>query len=680
VSRQPNRLPAADTHKLSGTEIDRSKPLSFRLNGRQIEGFAGDTVLSAVLASGVEAVGLRAGEPIGLTERFAPAVLPAGSAADPATALPMDRMPALPGLDLVTLGSLRERIAAAGPLAKLRHLLVGPGRSLNLRLDDPALLGGAWRELAPRTTIDTDTVIVGGGVAGMTAAATAAAAGEIVVLVERRPALGGDARFFGTIEGEEAPDTAIARLSAQLAQMPSVTVLTRTEAYGLAGATIRAHQVEVQNGRASGRSLLINAKRIVLATGAFERLPVFPGNRSPRIGGAAAAFHRADRYGVWLGKSTLFNTPHNFGYRLALLAKDAGMEVERITDARVNPQSRFIDFCKASGITLAGGLAPTAAVPAKGRPGGLSVHFAVTIEDISQQTAPIHADQFIAGGGWQPELSLWLTAGGGCAWDAAAGSLQAQGKLEAVALAGAAAGFRNSSACMLSGRSKVGELLGRPPLDIEDRQIEAIYETPDGPTPVNPARETGKGRAFLGSGFGLAARTLTKSRREPASVVTVHPQTLELEEVAAAIQVGDIPRSEAAIVAAERCLGPGMITGSNWRPPSPVAQESPIAAPPAYLTGRFGPSPQLSIVGVGDARFFEPGCLIFLRSDDTDPAKAVGVIIGRAPGGRSGGLAMVGKPPTGVGARLYVRDTSGPVPVELLERLKAEPVKAAPPV
>ena len=676
MTRQPNRLAAADTHKFSGAEIDRSRPLSFRLNGRQIEGFAGDTVLSAALASGIESVGPRGGEPIGLTERFAPAVMPAGPAGDPATALPMERMPALPGLDLVTLGSLRERIAAAGPLAKLRQLLLGPGRALNLRLDDPGALGGTWRDLQPQTTLETDTLVIGGGVAGMTAAATAAAAGDAVVLVERRPMLGGDARFFGTIEDEEAPDAAITRLSAHLGQMQNVTLLTRTEAHGLSGTTVRAHQIEVHDGRASARALVIKARRVVLATGAFERLPVFPGNRSPGIGGAMAAFHRADRYGIWLGMRALFNTPHNFGYRLALLAKDAGVQVARVTDSRVNPHSRFIDFCKASGITLAGGLVPKAAIPAKGSLSGVSVRFAVAIEHISQETAPIHADQFVAAGGWQPELSLWLMAGGRGGWRARAGWIEGLGGLDGVVLAGSAAGYRNTSACMQSGRSAIGELLGRSTAAIEDRQIEAIYESPDGPTPVNPGHDAGKGHPFLGSGFGFAARILATSRRDSASVVAAHPQALELDEVVAAVQVGDIPQGEAGVVASERCLGPGVVADSGWRVSPPPVETQAISTPPNYLTGRFGPKPQLVVVGVADARFFEPGCLIYLSSDENDPVKAVGVIIGPAPDGRGGGLATVGKATAGAGTRLFVRDTSGPVKVELLERLKAEPPAA----
>src|ERR1700722_11298569 len=47
---QPFRLPARG-------RIDPSKPLSFSFNGKAIEGYAGDTVASALLANGIRLVG-----------------------------------------------------------------------------------------------------------------------------------------------------------------------------------------------------------------------------------------------------------------------------------------------------------------------------------------------------------------------------------------------------------------------------------------------------------------------------------------------------------------------------------------------------------------------------------------------------------------------------------------------
>ena len=673
MSRQPNRLAATEPHKFAGTEIDRSKPLSFRLNGRVIDGFAGDTVLSAVFAAGMETFGLRAGEPIGLSERFAPAVVPAASADDPVSALPMERMPALPGLDLVTLGSLRERLVAGGLLARLRHLLLGPSHTLNLRLEDPGALLGSWRDLQPATVLETGTLVIGAGVAGMSAAVAAATAGDKVILLERSPALGGDGRFFGAVENEEAPEAAIRRLTHELSQIENVSVLTRAEAFFLAGTTVRAHQVEIDGERAVPRALTIAAKRVVLATGALERRPVFPGNRAPGVSSATAAYRRATRYGVWLGRRALFNTSNNFGYRLALLAKDAGINVLRITDTRLNPQSRFVDFVKASGITLASGLVPKAAIPARSGLTGLSVGFAVAIEDIDQETTPIHTDQFIVAGNWQPELSLWLMAGGMCGWNAREGWLEARGGLEHVAVAGSAAGFRNNSACLQSGRLAIARLLGRHAGAIDDRQIDAVFETPDGRPPAAPHSAAGKCRSYLGGGAGFATRAPAGSRRESASVVAVQRQALEIDEVAASVQVGELPAEEAGAVASERCLGPGVIVDGGWRPSSPMGEANVAPAIPPYLSGRFGSKPQFSVVGAGDSRLFEIGCLIFQSSDEADPANAIGVIIGPAPDGRTGGLAILGKVPAGSGARLFVRDSGGPVPVELQERLKAEP-------
>ncbi len=67
---QPNRLGAGRQHALQGSAIDRSKPLKFRLDDRTICGFAGDTVLSALLASGLDSVGKLGGQPVGLSGRL----------------------------------------------------------------------------------------------------------------------------------------------------------------------------------------------------------------------------------------------------------------------------------------------------------------------------------------------------------------------------------------------------------------------------------------------------------------------------------------------------------------------------------------------------------------------------------------------------------------------------------
>src|SRR5688572_25721160 len=172
MKAQANRLPADAKHGLGGAAIDRNQPLSFRLNGRRFEAFAGDTVFSALLAAGIDTSGIYHGEPIGIDERFAPPVV-APSARDARFAMPMDRAPVLAGLDLRTIGP------GEGPLPfrrfgpRLLPVLVGSARTLGHRLDDPRALDGAWLAAGPSMTIEADTIVIGGGLAGMSAALAA---------------------------------------------------------------------------------------------------------------------------------------------------------------------------------------------------------------------------------------------------------------------------------------------------------------------------------------------------------------------------------------------------------------------------------------------------------------------------------------------------------------------------
>ena len=75
------------------------------------------------------------------------------------------------------------------------------------------------------------------------------------------------------------------------------------------------------------------------------------------------------------------------------------------------------------------------------------------------------------------------------------------------------------------------------------------------------------------------------------------------------------------------------------------------------------------MIGTADARLFETGCLLFANSDEADPAKAAGVVVGPAPGGSEGGLALIEKAPRGVPLRYFARDGGAPVPIEVRETL-----------
>jgi sarcosine oxidase subunit alpha len=662
--KQPHRLAADARHGFGGAAIDRSKPLTFRFNGRLIEAFEGDTVLSALLAAGIDTAGTLRGEPIGIDERFSPPIAPRGRTG--AVAMAMDRTPAVAGADLVALGPHESPFSLGRFAPRLASLVTRGGRTAERRLDEPRLLEGAWLHATPTETHEADTIVVGGGVAGMSAALAAADAGGRVILVERRTTLGGDALFFGTVGEEEPPETVIAGLIERIASTPSINVFRSAEAFALSGTRLRVHQVRATNGELAARVMRLSAPRIVLATGAAERLPTFPGNRAPRVTGAVAAFHRAERFGVWLGRNAIFATPHNFGYRLALRAADAGIEVRRVADSRTAPQSRFVDFCKASGITLSSGLAVRSADPVPKSHGALIVTFGVTIEGATGGTEPLPADQLVAAGGWQPRLALWLMGGGSSAYEPMHRRLAARGALDGVALAGSAAGYRGTLACRRSGEHAAASLFGESPEPVDDPEVDAIYETPAGITTIAPWR-AGRGAAFLDGGLSFALRPQQLKKDAPV-LAPGQIQALSLGDVVAAVELGSIPVGEAGTIAQERSAG-GEISDTGWQPP---AASAPPPDVPAYLHGRFGSRPQSVVLMPSDDRSFEPGCLIYPNSDAGDPLVAVGVVLGPAPGAAVGARALVARAVIAEGISLFVRDTSGAVAVKVSEKLKPQ--------
>lgn len=666
IKGQPNRL-GAEAASFSGREIDRSKPLVFRLNGREIRGFAGDTVLSAAIASGIVQAGWRREQPLALDDRFAPPVIARDSLKTRKLALPMDRIPATAGQDLVSVGARRRNPSEVS--AFFGALLGGKPPSLEHEFGGTVDLSAPWSDNAVAERIETDMAIVGGGIAGMRAAIAAASTGETVVLIERRQILGGDARFFGSIDEEQAPASIIDDLHGKLTGLKGITVLLRADATGIFGRDIHVHQVVKGDKAPTGRLLVVAAKRIVLATGSIERLPVFPGNRLPRVSRAVSAFNLADRFGVWIGTKALFNTASGYAYRVAVEAQKAGLSVERIADTRPLPQSRFIDFSKAYGVPLSFGVTPRTVAP--GRRGALDVVLSATIHRDEAQDMPFTTEQLVVCGGWQPALRLWHMAGGRSRWVASTNRMEPLGKLEGVEVVGAAAGWRSSTACLESAAAGVAILLGRRPESFEDKLIDPAFETPDDPTPI--AAAGGDGIAYLDAGQSLAERPASGkpkgirgwfSRPEGAERFLAQSRALTVGDIAAAVQLGAIAPADAGTIAQERCVPAGDIAPiADVLPGSPLA--TPLDAPPwpAYLAGRFGAEPKIWRLEAKDKRTFETGCLVFTDADKTDPLAAAGVVLNTE---REGATALVGGERK-AGDALFVRDLSGAVGVTLAD-------------
>ncbi len=613
------RLAVDAAHEFGGVDLDRSRPISFLLDGRRIRAFAGDTVLTALLAADITTLGAFGGSAMGLTPAFPPLIRSRRG-----DVLPADRTPAADGLELTTLGQ-RRRLQLRQP------------HSLGLLVD--ALPDPPWLRAEPEDTLETDLLVVGGGVAGLAAAEAASAAGRRVVLAERRTWLGGDARYFGPVGDEESPEAVTRRLLEALRSRPEVRIFTGAEAFSPGDASVLLSAVETEGSAIRARVIRVAARRVLLATGARQRLPVFPGNRLPGVIAAIDAYHLAKRFGVCLGGVAVVATQSNYGYRLAMRLNDAGVAVRRIVDPRIHPQSRFVDFAKASGLTLASGQTPLAA----GR--GQYTFAPVAGSGASVQ---IEAAQLVVAGPWQPELTLWMQAGGSVDWSGERRALVAAGVIEHVAIAGSAAGYRSMRACVASGRAAQAALFGERAKAFEDNEPGTALETPEAPTPIAPAAGSAL-PAFLDSGRTLVTRP---PEGQPASST---PRSLSLGDVAALVELGQIASADAGAIAEERgAPGPDLVA-SDWAPAVPPETGADL---PAYLARRFGDEPQRLHLIVDHRRTFPTGALVYSVSAQRTPEHAIGVVVASAD---PGGIAVVSKSARRLD-RFIIETETGPSP------------------
>jgi sarcosine oxidase subunit alpha len=269
------RLPAG------GSRIDRSRPVSLRFDGRGLEAFEGDTLASALIASGVVGgfVSPILGRPRGIVS--------AGSEEPNAFVAVLE-----PWTDVIVPATLVP--AVDGLVAESRP---GVGR----------LVDSPDRREPRRRHRHVETLVIGGGIAGRAAAAEAAQRGDRVLLVDEGRVI------------DEPPS------SHDLTALPNATALGVYDA-GYAVVHERTPDLE--------RVWHVRARNVVLATGALERPIAFAGNDLPGVmlAGSVAAY--LERFGVAPAERVVVFSTNDWGTGLANVLTSSGIEVVRTIDAR----------------------------------------------------------------------------------------------------------------------------------------------------------------------------------------------------------------------------------------------------------------------------------------------------------------------------------------------------------
>ena len=433
----------------AGGRINRAKPVIFTFDGKPYQGFAGDTLASALIANGVHLVGRS-------FKYHRPRGFLAAGAEEPNALVDIDRGNgrSAPNLRATQVElyeglvarsqnywpSLRFDLLAVNDLAPAG--LIGAGFyyktfmwpfALWHKLYEPAIRRTAGLGKAPKVADPDhyaqqygfcDVLVVGAGAAGLAAALAAAETGATVMLADEQPELGGgllDERT-ASIDGVPAADWLAATL-ARLRSMDNVTLLPRTQAFGyyaqnLVGLAERLtdHLATPSATQPRERLWKVRARRVILAAGAIERPLVFPDNDRPGVMLASAARTYANRYGVKPGKRAVVFTADDTGYAAALDISAAGTDIVMIADLRPAPTGPGYEAAKAAGLPM---MASAAVKRVTGTTRVSAVSLGVVQPDGSVTQGPIAAcDLLLMAGGWTPAVHLFSQSRGKLAYDA----------------------------------------------------------------------------------------------------------------------------------------------------------------------------------------------------------------------------------------------------------------------
>ncbi len=185
---------------------------------------------------------------------------------------------------------------------------------------------------------DPDLLVIGGGPAGLEAARAGALHGLRVVLLDERAKLGG--QYYkqpADAAGGVVPDVQMASGARLIAEVRALGVQVATKA--VVWGAFRPLEFAVLIG---DRGAVYRPRRVVLATGAFERGVPLPGWTLPGVMTTGAAQTLLRSHGIAAGRRVLIagNGPLNF--QLAHELSQAGAQVVALAEAAAAPGWRSL--------------------------------------------------------------------------------------------------------------------------------------------------------------------------------------------------------------------------------------------------------------------------------------------------------------------------------------------------
>jgi len=531
----------------AGGRVDRSRTVRFTFDGHPVTGHPGDTVASAMLAAGHSLLGRsfkyhrpRSVLTAGIDEPNALVTVLKGEEREPnvpATMLEIhdglnvvsqNRLPSLT-FDIGAVNGLAGAAIAAGFYYKtFMGPVIGPLKGTRFWMLCERFIRRAAGLGHAGTAFDTsryermnafcDVLVVGSGPAGLMAARAAADSGARVILAELDPRFGGSANWSGeTIDGSPASAWAEDAVR-ELAALDNVRLLPRTTVWGYyddntlaAVERVSDHKAVPAVGEPRHRHWIIRAGHVILATGAFERPLVFPGNDRPGVLLASAAQRYAAEFGVLPGDRVAVFANNDSAYSAASALCEAGATIAAIVDLR--PQ--VPDAAREVATRLGGEFLPGyAVVETEGgkHVSGIKVQpFDAVTRRLTGTPRHLDADCLVVSGGWSPAVHLASQAGAQPVWNEALQAFLPPAPTGAWTGAGAFNGHFTTAAALSDGLAAAARILGgQAPSEDVPEVADAAFFSPPAPVFEIPA----PGKAFVDLQHDVTAADVRLAHRE----------------------------------------------------------------------------------------------------------------------------------------------------------------------
>lgn len=465
--------------KTEGGYINRKKPVNFTFDGKNYQGFEGDTVASALLANGVHLVGrsFKYHRPRGFVSAGSdePNALVKTSRgigrSEPNTRATIQEI--YEGLEVTSQNNWPSLSFDAGAINDFMGGLFSAGfyyktfmwpKSFWDRVYEPIIRASAGLGKSPTEPdpdiyasrfMHCDVLVVGAGAAGLVAARRAVIAGSDVVIVDENNQLGGsllsvsDVEIDGKLAGEW-----LTSIVDELEDL-GVRIMTRTTAIGyyhqnMLGLCekITDHLAELPEGAPRERMWRVRAGQVVLAQGALEKPLIFDGNDRPGVMLASAAQTYLNRFGVKVGNKPAIVTSHDSAWHVAFDLHAAGVDISAIVDVREEVDADLLKKADALRIPTLVNYTTTGTL-GRLRVSSIRVN-PIAVNNVGP-AVQINCDCVLMSGGWTPSLHLFSHTKGSLSWDAENEVFLPGNKSENCFIAGAGRGLWGYSNVLADG-------------------------------------------------------------------------------------------------------------------------------------------------------------------------------------------------------------------------------------